>query len=389
MFVIVNLILLISLTGVFLNFVVYPGILWVTALILGEKSVKTGDIQPFVSLILVGHNMADLIDEKISNALSLNYPNERFEIILYSDGSTDQTREKAEKFTDQRVHCFFSEPQKGKNLVINQAVHKCQGDIILFTDMDALLDADALNKMICYFADSTIGGVCGQRIIAENHKNLSKAQTHYINFDSRIKLMESRIGSITSNDGKIYAIRKSLFKPVEPSVTDDLYIALNVVRQGFRFVFEPDAKSYIHIPSRNPKHEIRRRRRIVCQSLTGIFLNKMMLNPFQYGTYAIRLFINKVNRRFLPIWLILLYFSSLYLMNTSFLVAGLLILQSGFYLSALLYSLRQKKKGLLKLEQRIGSLTFYFCVGNVGTLLGVIDYISGKRISQWQPVKSD
>ena len=201
--------------------------------------------------------------------------------------------------------------------------------------------------------------------------------------------MESRSGSITSNDGKLFAIRRELCSPVPPGVTDDLYMALNIIKKKKRFVFEPGAQAFVRLPSRSVKHEIERRRRIVSTSLMGIFLLREVLNPFKYGLYSINLFLNKILRRLLPVFLILLFTSSLYLAFFSPFYFIVFFLQLFFYSMALIYPLIFQKREGGQILNRIFSINFYFCVGNIGMLLGIFDFIMGKQIVKWTPVKND
>src|SRR6185503_6107908 len=215
------------------------------------------------------------------------------------------------------------------------------------------------------------------------------AQERYIAADSALKRAESRLGSVTSNDGKLYAVRRSLFRPIAPGATDDLYSCLSIVEQGRRFVFEPRARAFIRTPSRNPSHELSRRRRIVARSLRGIFLKRALLNPLRHGSFALQLFVNKVCRRLLPLFLVLLFGTSLALTllepHAPWALAALL-LQLGFYALALAHLVLARKR--VPLIGALASVAYYFCVGNLGTLLGLADFLRGREAVKWDPVKT-
>jgi len=384
-----SIVFIFSIAGILLILLINPLLLHILFFAKWEKAVNVSPLTPTVSLIMVVHNAEHFIINKIQNSRSLKYPSEKYEIILYSDGSTDETAEKAQPYITERVLFISSPTFEGKNIFLNKAAENAHGDVLVFSDVDAMLDENALLNLAKYFSDPSVGGVCGQRIIAENDKRLKKAQSDYIRFDSMIKKLESKTGSISSNDGKLYAIRKDLFRPIPPAVTDDLYTCLSIIKQGYRFLFEPNAKAFIKVPSRNPKHELTRRRRIVCRSLTGIFLQKELLNPFKYGIFSIRLFINKILRRFLPIYMLLMFLSSMFLSFYIPLIRILVFLQFVFYILALSYPIVfQNIKGF-KFVKRITSLAYYFCLGIYGTLLGLIDFIRGKKVVKWEPFKAD
>jgi biofilm PGA synthesis N-glycosyltransferase PgaC len=362
--------------------------LWAFYLIKRKRMVQFTEKLPSVSLIIVVRNEEELIETKIRNSLSLNYPDDKYEIVLFSDGSTDQTEKKAKSFTDNKMHVFASPHHEGKNSALNKAVRHSSGDILVFTDVDAVLDADALIKLVKYFGDPEVGGVCGKKVIIKDGIRLEEAQDIYSRFASLIKNLESRTGSISSNDGTLYAIRKNFFKDIPPAVTDDLYVCLSIARQHYRFLFEPDAHAYIKAPSRSYTHEMQRRRRIVSTSLRGIFMLKELLNPFQYGLFSLNLFVNKILRRFLPVFLLLLLLSTLILSLHNLLFRIILALQIAFYALAFLYwiFLQHMKRNIII---KIASISFYFCIGNYGTLLGFIDFLKGKQITKWDPLKTD
>jgi cellulose synthase/poly-beta-1,6-N-acetylglucosamine synthase-like glycosyltransferase len=376
----------VSLAGILLVFLVYPLCLWLCARRRAASQAEAS-LEPRVSMLVAVRNAEACIGEKIQNSLGLDYPEERLEIVVVSDGSTDATEAIVRSVEGRRVKLRASSRHDGKTEALNQGIHSCSGEIVVFSDADAILERGALRKLIRHFSDSGVGGVCGQRGIQERKAALEAPQSRYIEFDSAIKVLESRSGSITSNDGKLYAIRKELFRPIAEAVTDDLYVALGVVRAGYRFVFEPEARAFVRLPSRNPAHEIERRKRIVSRSLRGILLTKELLNPFRYGMYAFGLAVNKVVRRLLPLCLLLLLAGTLGLSWRFPAMRAAFAAQALFYLLALSYPLVHR--GLPPGLERAAALPFYFCVGNYGTLLGLIDFARGRKITKWDPKKTD
>ena len=373
-------------------FVIYPFILLLSSLFIHQYDDHQDINEYYISLIVVVRNAEDLIKDKIENCLSLHYPSKKLEVIFYSDGSTDNTNQIIHSYKDRRIKFFHSVEHKGKIDAINAAVKQCSGEILVLTDADALLEAEALNNMMRHYIDPSIGGVCGQRVIFNDRSATVSSQEKYIKLDTAVKILESKLRRITSNDGKIYSLRRKLFKPIEVGVTDDLFTCLTVIRQGYSFIFEPEARALIKVPSRTPNHEIKRRQRIVAQSLRGIFIQKDLLNPFRYGFFSLGLFINKVLRRMLPVFLLLIFFTTLYLSFSFIWLTLFLFIQSIFYALSLVYLKVNKlpwQHTLLKKMKKGLELIFYFCIGNAGTLLGFITFLSGKKIKKWDPVKSD
>ncbi len=163
---------------------------------------------------------------------------------------------------------------------------------------------------------------------------------------------------------------------------------MSVIRQKYLFVFEPMAKAFIPVPSSNTIHEVERRRRIVSQSLLGLWHMKKLFNPFEYGFYSFMLFSHKLLRRFMPIFMIILFVSNASIAISSKFFTFLFILHSLFYFQAVAYHLKIiSSLSLLPPFGKLISTSYYFCLGNWGTLLGVLDILKGKQISKWHPKK--
>jgi len=382
-----------SLFIVFLGYPLFLYLIWFASPRKKERRPSRFKKDPNISLLVVFRNADTLIEKKIENYRALEYPRDKVELVLVSDGSTDGSEKIARAYGTDTIRFYHFENHQGKTDCLNFGVTKCKGQIVLFSDVDAILDASALKILAPYFNDPKIGGVCGRRVVHENISKIQSGQLKYIQWDTMIKQLELRCGmSITSHDGKIYAIRKTLFTPVEPGVTDDAYISLAITGQGFRFVFDPDAVALIKMPSRDTGHELIRRKRIVSSSLNGLKINRKLFNPFKFGLFSIGLFINKVVRRLLPFALLLLLFSSWALsLHNYYWVRLFFWCQVGGYLffgayPLLIFRLPDRLKWIRPMK-RLSSLGYFFCVGMAGTFLGVISFISGEKIIKWDPIK--
>lgn len=383
-----SLLVAVGAGGIFTVVVFYPLCVLLSSRRHRTVSPPAPTVLPSVTVVTAARNAAALLDEKIKNFCSLDYPPDRLSLLIASDASTDSTRQIVESARDPRILLVEQEERRGKAAAMNRAVQQADSDLLLFSDADAHLAPDAVRKLVRHFSDPQVGGVCGLRVSARSAAHLRDAQQTYIHLDSALKKAESAQGHISSNDGKIHMIRRSLFAPIPPDVTDDLYTALSVISQGYRFLFEPEAVAEVTVPSRDARHEIQRRRRIVTRSLTGIFRMRSLLNPSRFGWFSIGLLINKVGRRFLPFFLLLLLAGLLRVTLASTvaipLLYGAALFLLGLAACALGASLLKSKPPLKPIN-----LVLYVLAGLTGTAWGAIDFLCGRRVSVWEPKKTD
>ncbi len=375
--------------GIFTVVLVYP----LALLMLSRRAPPaappvTPSVWPTVAIITAARNAAALLPAKLQNFRELEYPPERLILLIASDASTDKTRAIVEAAGDSRIQLVEQTERLGKAAAMNLAMTRTDAEMLLFSDADALLTSDAVQKLARHFADPQVGGVCGQRIAARSGARLRDAQQTYIHFDSTLKRIESARGRISSNDGKIHMIRRALFEPIPPDVTDDLYTALSVIAQGYHFVFEPEAVAEVNIPSRDALHEIQRRRRIVIRSLTGICRMRRVLNPRRFGWFSAGLLINKVGRRFLPFFLLILFTGLIQMAFTSPYAVPIGAVAAVMFVIAAAYIWAAISTGYPFLLKPV-RLAQYMLAGFTGTAWGVIDFLTGRRISVWEPRKKD
>ncbi len=343
---------------------------------------------PTVTIITAARNADALIGAKIDNFYGLDYPPKRLTLLVASDGSTDETCELVKRIEDPRIQLIEQTEWKGKAAVLNLAVEQAEAELLLFSDVDAMLAPNVVRKLARHFADPHVGGVCGLRRTVSSTLRLRDAQQTYINLDSRLKVLESSRGRITTNDGKIHMIRRALFRPIPERVMDDLYVGLSIIAQGVRFLFEPEAVAEIHAPVRSVRNEIFRRRRMVTLSFSALYQMREVLNPFRFGWFSVGLWVNKIGRRLMPFSLLILLAGALWMVLASsatemiFVGVGILLLIGAIYGLVALILHRAKWLKPLRLVQ-------YVLAGFIGMAWGSIDYILGRRLScAWDPKKT-
>lgn len=358
------------------TYIGFPIILALRGL-LRPKPFKRGPETPLVSLIIVAYNEAPVIIKKLDNARSLDYPRDRLEIILASDGSDDGMNELVTAYNSDQVRLLILSRQ-GKNRTLNAAVATAQGEILVFSDADSMLAPDALRHLVAPFADPEVGGVGGNFCYATNTDE-GTGERAYWNVDRVLKQLQSRAENMTSATGQIYAIRRTLFKPVPMSVTDDFYTSVQVVSAHRRLVFEPLAVARGPVAA-SSNAEFQRKVRVMTRGLNGVRLSSHLLNPFQYGFFAIQLLSHKVLRRLMAIPLFVLAATAPLLWARGRFYRVATLLQLGLHGAALV--------GLLARGSRISklklfSLPFFFDMVNIASLVAAINVLRGKRQDIW------
>jgi cellulose synthase/poly-beta-1,6-N-acetylglucosamine synthase-like glycosyltransferase len=350
--------------------------------LLFQRPHKKADILPRVSLVIAAHNEAQCIRTKLENVLALDYPRERLEVIIASDGSSDGTDALVQTYAGRGI-TLLSLPRLGKATALNRAVQVATGEILVFSDANSMYDSQAIHALVQAFADPHVGGVAGNQCYrsAANEQAAQSGEQSYWNFDRWMKQLQSRAGNVISATGAIYAIRRDLFRPIPDGVTDDFATSTGVIAQGYRLVFAAEAIAY-EPPAASNGFEFRRKVRVITRGLNAVLLRRELLNPFRYGFYAIQLFSHKVLRRIMVIPLLLLSIVSPLLWRQSLVYRVATLLQAGVYLCGVLgLLLRNTRPGRLKLF----TLPAFFCMVNAASLLAVINVLRGRRIDRWEP----
>lgn len=350
---------------------------------LRRKPIKKADITPSVSLIIAAYNEQDSIAERIENALAMDYPSDKLEIIVASDGSTDRTNAIGSSYSDPRLR-FLALPRQGKIGVLNTAVPTSTGEILVFSDATSMFAPDALRLLVRSFADSTIGGVGGCQYYGTGESAASAGERSYWSFDRFLRDLQSHSGSMTSAGGAMYAIRRSLYTAVPVGASDDFLISARVVAQGYRLVFEPAAVVYETIAT-DDTAEFQRKVRVITQGLRSVWLLRELLNPFHHGWYALQLFTHKVLRRSVVWPLIVLFGATVNLYRSGERFYRLALYGQGLvYLSALLAFLLRSTALVNHKAWKILALPYYFCLVNLASLRAWLRVLKKQHITMWR-----
>jgi cellulose synthase/poly-beta-1,6-N-acetylglucosamine synthase-like glycosyltransferase len=343
------------------------------------------DVTPTVSLILAAHNEADNIAAKLENVLALDYPPERLQLLVASDGSDDGTNEIVAAYA-ARGATLLPLPRLGKAAALNAAVAAANGDILVFSDANSIYAPGAIRALVRPFADPQVGGVAGnqQYLNGRDDSAAGKGEKSYWHLDRLLKAWESQAGNTISATGAIYAIRRPLFQEIPGGVTDDFFTSTGVIARGYRLVFAPGAVAYEPVAA-SARREFGRKVRVISRGLRAVLLRRELLNPWRYGFYALQLFWHKLLRRLMAFPLLLLALVSPLLWRRGRLYRAATLAQLGFYgLAGSGWLLRQTPWGSLKLF----AIPFYFCLVNAAALVAAGNLLRGERIERWKPERN-
>jgi len=344
-----------------------------------QRPYRSGDHEPTVSLIICAHNEVTSIGEKLENIRRLDYPSDRLEVIVASDGSTDGTDEVVRGAAGVRL---LSLPRLGKIPTLNAAVAEASGEILVFSDANSMYERGAIRALVRPLADPRVGGVAGDQRYskAASAADEGEGERAYWNVDRMLKQWQSRAGSVTSSTGAIHAIRASLFRVVPSGVTDDFWISCNVVAQRTRLVFAEDAIA-IEPAASSSGLEFDRKVRVMTRGLRGVWLMRELLNPFRHGFYSIQLLSHKILRRLVFLPLVVLAVTAPLLWADGMVYRLATLGQAALYGTAAMGALIPGRGRF----SRIASIPFFFCMVNAAAAVATLNLLRGKTIESWEP----
>jgi Glycosyl transferase family 2 len=339
--------------------------------------------EPFLSIVVAAFNEVGCIREKIDTTLAQRYPARRLEVIVVSDGSTDGTDGIVARHPDPRVRLIRQEPRAGKSAALNQGAAAARGDILVFTDANAMFGLDVLARLVAPFDDPRVGLVSGQGLYASTAGDARAVSSGYVRFEALLRGAESALGFQASADGAIYALRRELYRDLKATEVNDLLHPIQASLAGFISRFEPDAYT-VEPPSHGSGQEFRRHVRIVAQ---GMHLLRCWLPPLVAA------------RRWRAVWMLLshralrwagapalavLLAANVALLDRRGFYAATLLGQAAFYALALTGWIAERAgRGLGRL-----AIPYYFCVVAGAGVAGFGRFLRGGAEAVWAPTGS-
>lgn len=364
---------------------IYPLILALWRKIRPAKSERR-EVTPDVSLILTTFNESHQIVERIENLLLLDYPRQKLEIIVASDGSTDGTSELARKYANCGITVIHFPRRRGKAAVHNDLMPNLKGEIVVFTDADVRFPPDLLRKLVCPFADPRVGCALAEiDFLNRGENSLTRHRGVYWRLEFLLRRLESELGILAIGSGPCMAVRRLLLRPMAKLTYDvDFITPLDVVAQGCRVVDEPAAVVTDYI-LRSRKGEFRADTRMVAKNFPGILERWLNMNPLRYPGVSMSLISHKFLRWLSPFFMLLVLVSNLFLMGSLF-FRMTITLQAIFYglaaIGALISGIASRSTLI-----DIVLIPYNFCLANAAFLWGILRGLLGRPITAYQNLK--
>lgn len=363
-------------------YVGYPVLITLMASI-KKRHIQTMDRDARVSIIISAYNEEDHIGKTLENKLSQDYPNEKLEIIVVSDGSSDRTDEIVAQYSDQGVRLIRQEPRSGKTAALNRAVLTATGEIIAFSDANSIWERDVIAKLVRNFSDPSVGYVTGKMVYMDPDGTVvGDGCSAYMKYENFLRVQESRVGSVVGVDGGVDAVRKTLYREMNLDQLPDFVLPLRVVEEGYRVVYEPEA-ILKETTLKSSGDEYRMRVRVSLRALWALWDLRVLLDFRKWGVFAWQLWSHKVLRYLCFVFLIGAYLGNLFLWDVSPGFKACFVAQNVCYFGAL-FSPCLEARGCEKIPLRF---VHYFALLQAAAAHAFVRFVLGHKQVLWTPRK--
>ncbi len=341
---------------------------------------------PSVTLVVAAYNEEDVILAKIANCVALEYPGDRLEIVIVTDGSTDRTPELAAGAGTggPGLRVMHAPERRGKIHALNRVMPTLDAEIVVFSDANAMLNPEALLRIVRHFQDPQVAGVAGEKRIKPQADDVSTGEGFYWRYESALKRWDSRISSVMGAAGELVAVRREAYEPLEnDTLLEDFVMSMRLVARGLRVVYEPGAYA-TEEASPTIVEEFKRKARIVAGGWQAVF----RLWPLLIPTRPV-IWLQYVSHRVLR-WVLVPALLPVILLSNLILVwevggayGWLLQLQLVLYGAALLGWWLQERG----IRTPVLYLPFYFAFLNAAALVGAYRFWTGAQSVTWEKAR--
>lgn len=344
-----------------------------------RRVVVRGEALPTVSLIVCAANEEKHIREKIEDSLRLDYPPDRLEILVISDGSTDGTNAILAAMAGPRVRAHVLPERGGKARAQNVAAGLARHEVLFFTDATTMHPPGTLRALVRNLADPAVGCVSGRPVFRGAGEVVSRAHDARFTLEMGTRSALSDIYSLLGAQDCVYVVPRTLYRPVNEDLDSGFVGPLLVLEAGHRTAYEPEALAYVDRPAPELRTEFARRSRIVLRGLRGLLHLRRLLNPFRHGFLALALISSRLLRWLTPVFLLAMLGTNLLLLDRP-LYRLTLALQATFYAAAL-GGLWRARAG--RPAPAVLSLPFYFCLLAAAAGAGIVRLLRGETGQVW------
>lgn len=343
-----------------------------------RKTVKKEPLEASVTLIITACNEERRIKDKLENTIKLDYPQNKLQVLIASDGSTDQTNEIVRSYESHNIQLLDFKERRGKENAQKEAVTHATGEIIIFSDVATLIDPHGLKEIVSNFADPTVGCVSSaDRVIGRDGKPCGEG--FYVRYEMWLRNLESQVNSLVGLSGSFFAARSEVCQDFSGEMQSDFRTVLNSMRLGLRGVSDPETIGYYQDVADN-KREFDRKIRTVLRGLTVFFRNTEFLNPLRYGLFAYQYFCHKLLRWLVPIFLLTAIIANAALSIQSLGFFMILLFHLAFYIIAILGWIAKTPPSRAMLK-----IPLYFVTVNLAIVVAWWRFLRGKRMVMWVP----
>ena len=364
----------------------YPLSLVILNKLFKRKNEKDYSYVPIVSIMVVAHNEEKVIEEKLNNLLKVDYPDEKIELLIASDYSTDRTNQIVESFIsahpEKKIRIHKTVNHYGKTNAQNETQELCNAEILVMTDANAMFEPNAVRELVSYFTDSSIAYVAGRLRYKNTEGNkTANSEGFYWKLDLMCRSIESKFQTITAGNGAIYAVRNKDYRKIPSIECHDATFPVTFALEKKRAVYNPDAIAYEKAGEKN-KDEFKRKVRMNRLILKRICPSLKVFNVFSYRWFSYFFFGHRFCRYLL--WLMHLLVLAI---NVPLAILGglpwqiILGLQIIFYLIALIGWVTKGGNRWIKIVS-------YYCMTIAAQWKGVFNMITGKSKPVWEKVES-
>lgn len=367
-----------SVAGIAFTYAGYPLLLeWVARR--RERPVRRAPSHAPVTVVIVAHNEADRIGAKLENCLAQDYPGV-LRIVVASDGSTDATNAIVRRHADRNVYLFAFPERRGKAACLNDVLKACLDGFVVFCDVRQRLEPQAISALLANFADPEVGAVSGELAFeAGSVDGFGEGIDAYWRYEKWIRRNEARIDSVVGVSGALYAMRRELWQPIPAkTILDDVLVPMNVVLQGRRVVFEPDAIAWDR-PSTQAAQERRRKVRTLAGNFQLPALRPALLSPWRNRLF-VQFFCHKLLRLCVPLLMFFALLSNLLLARHHERLWVLLLLAQIAAYALALYGMRSNA---LRRWRPVRLLASFFQL-NLFVVQGFVEFLTNRDAHRWR-----